>query len=85
MKVIDAHTGRELKEGDVVPLPGIGSRPDHIIAKGWYRIIKIEPGLMKARVFLESSEPRLHRMWQPLIVRWTHPGFFLQHVAFVPS
>jgi hypothetical protein len=23
--------------------------------------------------------------WVPLAVRWTHPRFFLQHVAFFPS
>lgn len=23
--------------------------------------------------------------WVPLVVRWTHPAFFLQHVAFLPS
>ena len=74
MKVIDAHTGRELREGDVVR--------HHDLS---YRVIKIVPGMTSAKMLVESSEPRLHGTWVPLIVRWTHPGFFLQHVAFVPS
>lgn len=75
MKVIDAHTGQEIKEGTQVTAPD-GS---------WYRAVKIKPGVFSASMLVKSSNPLMNDRWLPLQVRWTHPKFPLQHVAFVPS
>lgn len=73
MRVIDAHTGNELKVG-------------HEVWNGHdrtYRVQAIEPGLFSARMQVVDQTGKAS--WIPLQVRWTHPRFFLQHVAFVPS
>lgn len=75
MKVVDAHTGREVTVGDTLPIPG---------GDGYYKVIAITPGLLTARILLASNHPAFDG-WVPLIVRWTHPSWFLQHVAFIPS
>jgi hypothetical protein len=75
MRVIDAHTGREIKEGDTVKLPG----------SGWYRVLKIKPGLLSASMLAASSNAAMDGRWLPLQVRWTHPDFLFSHVAFAPT
>jgi len=74
MRVIDARTGAEVREG---------SRLAH--EPGWtYEILRIHPGILKASATVRHLESGKVSE-QPLAVRWTHPSFFLQHVAFVPS
>lgn len=88
MKVIDAHTGRQVKVGDTLPIPGDGSTPELSAAgigvDGYYKVLAIEPGILTARILLSSNHPA-YNGWVPLTVRWIHPGFFLQHVGFIPS
>ena len=94
MNVIDAHTGREnLKPGDCVPLPLSGSTPESSLARfrsgqrePYYRVITIRPGLFSAAMTADIVENgRATRRTFPPKVRWLHPGFLFQHVAFVPS
>lgn len=73
MKVIDAYTGTEVKVGDHVPMPGGGS----------YVILKVNPGVLSASADVWIGDRQYRRL--PLRVRWLHPAFFGQHVAFVPS
>jgi hypothetical protein len=49
-----------------------------------YEILQIHPGILKASATVRHLETGKVSE-QPLAVRWTHPSFFLQHVAFVPS
>jgi hypothetical protein len=72
VKVIDANTGREL----FAPMRFVN-------VMGIVDVDKIVPGLFRAsaRIRIDGGPWR----WVPLQVRWTHPGFFLQHVAFLPS
>lgn len=48
MRIIDAHTGRDVKVGDVLPIPGHGSTPERSRrgegAAGWYRVVAMKPG-----------------------------------------
>jgi hypothetical protein len=73
MRVIDAHSGREVKRGDV-----LWNGHDRN-----YQIITIEPGIFSARMRIAYSDGK--QAWIPLQVRWTHPSYFLQYVAFIPS
>jgi hypothetical protein len=83
MKVIDAHTGKEMVLGMTVKHDGVSRT-----------LLQIEPGILSARaqvlmVYRDHSQPggpMINRdEWVPLQVRWTHPMYFLQHVAFFPS
>lgn len=95
MKVIDCRTGRELQEGDVLDLtsPIVDFETGEIIGETVeiYKIIKIKPGIFKASVIADveykdrygNSEKKIKEI--SLAVRWTHPSFFLQHIAFLPT
>lgn len=78
MRVIDAHTGIDVREGSTVQLPSPGS---------FYEVVKIHPGIFRASMDAFITEGGVRRFYSnlPLQVRWTHPGFPLRHVAFVPS
>jgi len=84
MKVIDARTGQQVVVNQTVDY-GDGERAT---------ILAIEPGLFTARArirmtYRDHSKPGAPLVttdtWGPLQVRWTHPRFFLEHVAFIPS
>lgn len=82
MKVIDSRSGIELQVGQTVRYPG----------GEWLRLDGYQAGFFQGRAtitstLLEPTSGRLVTATQivPLVVRWTHPGFFLQHVAFIPS
>jgi hypothetical protein len=81
MKVIDARTGTELAVGTPV-IYGDGEG---------VTLLSVEPGLLSARARIRSTyRDHANRLvtsetWCPLAVRWTHPRYFLQHVAFLPS
>ena len=52
------------------------------------RLVDVEPGLFSASAFVEMSyrDHSTTLMRQiPLQVRWMHPKYFLQHVAFIQS
>lgn len=82
MKVVDARSGAEL---------ALGVRIDYPDGE-WLKVVDVEGGLFSASAIVETMtrDPRsgvmVHMTQQvPLTVRWTHPRFFLQHVAFVNS
>lgn len=89
MRVIDARSGSEMKLGDRVDYPH----------GEWMRLVDVNPGLFSATAVVETnvlhpadfhsapSDRRFVRMTQevPLTVRWFHPKFLFQHVAFIPS
>ena len=74
MRIIDAQSGQDVHEGSILNLsPGYT-----------YKILKIKPGLLRAKAVVQHVE--LDKVLElPLVVRWTHPNFFMQRVAFVPS
>lgn len=73
MRVIDARSGREVRVGDVVDY-GRGE---------WWKLLRVEQqGLWEAQALVDGTHG-LQRV--PLAVRWTHPSFLFQHVAFFPS
>ena len=73
MKLINAFDGKEYRAGDMFPVPG----------SGVHQILKIEPGIFSARALITNLRGK--PFWLPLQVRWTHPSFFLQHIAFIPT
>lgn len=82
MRIIDANTGAEVKVGQTFTN-----------IDGTHTLIKVREGLLKAEALLRThsiGDPRfpsvpLGDRWVPLVVRYTHPGFFLQKVGFIPS
>jgi hypothetical protein len=74
MKVIDARSGDVVNVGDVVRYG-----PDD-----WWELLAIDEGLFSARALIYSPGIGRNggRAWAPLRVRYTHPAFFLQKVAF---
>lgn len=96
MKVIDARSGLVMKSGDVIHYnpdeyvalvdvaPGLLSASARL--KRRYRSplpriqdLPLEHPLNQEYRYVEDT------IDQPLQVRWTHPKYFLQHVAFIPS
>lgn len=87
MRVIDTRGGSELAVGATVTYPDGEA----------ITLLEVEPGFLSARArvrmtYRDYSNPNYQRgqlvtkdAWTPLAVRWTHPGFFLQHVGFLPS
>lgn len=77
MRVIDARSGREVKVGDVVRY----SDGD------WWELLDLETGFTWARAWVRGAieyqtfGPRS----LPLTVRFLHPEFPLQRVAFAPT
>jgi hypothetical protein len=82
MKIVDAFTGRAVSVGDVVPSPG--GRPWKLLDtrdaffRVWALVSEVPDVLDKGT---GASAPR----WTELQVRFTHPKYFMQRVAFVPS
>lgn len=57
-------------------------------------LLDVKPGILQASAFVqitytnwETGTPvaDTKAIWVPLAVRWTHPSYFLQHIAFYPS
>lgn len=72
MRVIDARSGEELVPGMTMTYPdGSG-----------FTLLSVKPGLFTAYAKVNSNGVI---QTVPLAVRWTHPRFFMQHVAFFPS
>lgn len=72
MKIIDANTGHEVKIG----------RPFHNVV-GKVTVKQVDEGWLSARALVQVDDEK--DRWVPLIVRYTHPGFMFQKVAFLPS
>jgi len=81
MRVIDARSGQEM---------AIGERIDYQDGES-VTLLEVRPGLLRAealaRTVHRTPEGRLAtaQAWVPLVVRWTHPRFLFEHVAFFPS
>lgn len=91
MMIIDAMTGREVRVGGIMKRDYRTYdtekrryiKDEHEGEYDW-ELLKVEDRLFSARAcirYLKSGRT----VWMPLIVRFMHPGFFLQRVAFVPS
>jgi hypothetical protein len=69
--IIDAHSGEQVVVGGTYD---------------GFTVHDIRWGLLGLRCFvLVSSRRGLSPTWQELPVRLTHPSFFLQRVAFLPT
>ncbi len=72
MRLIDTNTGELVTIGK--PFWNIDGR---------VTVLKVEEGWFTAKALVQVSEGLAE--WVELVVRWTHPNFFLQKVAFLPS
>lgn len=85
MKVIDARSGKEMRIGDVVNYPD----------GEWIRLISVDEGILSATAVIDTSEiayppgdgRKLVRRTKkiPLGVRYLHPSYMFQKIAFIPS
>lgn len=87
VKIIDARSGEVMVPGKVVAYGG-GEK---------LRVVTIdEGGLFRARALIESTYRDYSKgvdaaplvttsQWVPLTVRFLHPSFPLERVAFIPS
>jgi hypothetical protein len=71
MRIIDANTGHE---------PKIGETFKNVA--GFVTVLKVKEGVFNAKALVDVNGSR---HWCPLTVRYTHPGFMFQKVAFLPS
>lgn len=71
MRIIDANTGHE---------PKIGETFRNV--DGYVTVLEVKEGLLSAKALIDVNG---ERRWCPLAVRYTHPGFMFQKVAFIPS
>lgn len=87
MRVIDARSGHEVKIGQTIDW-GDGES---------ITLLDVDPGIFSASAIVRITHRDYSRTIDlgkayvtitrevPLRVRWTHPAFFLQHVAFLDS
>ncbi len=84
MKIIDARSGKVVTPGQVVTY-GDGEK---------LKLLEVDEGLFSARALIETTHRDFgqadrplvsDRQWVQLAVRFTHPAFLFQHVAFIPS
>lgn len=81
MKIIDARSGQEMQIGKVIDYGG-GER---------VTLLQFKPGLFKAQFFVDGTYRvpgqglQRSQQWVTGPVRYLHPGFPLQQVAFFPS
>lgn len=92
MKIIDAFTGREVKVGDTVPMPGGGEFRVAELSLGPLGLALnsigyalFGRGLIAPKIRVESADQHLNGQWVPLMVRQSHPKYPGQTVAFIPS
>lgn len=75
MRVVDAMTGRTLREGDVIP-GGDG--------RGYRFAGVVEEHIFSAKaLFVNLARQREEVV--PLVVRYMHPSFRFQKIGFVPT
>lgn len=94
MKIIDTRSGEEMtigqsiRHGDGESVTLLEIDPGILSARARVRIVRRpdflredprKPGSFRPAPLVTTD------MWVPLVVRFTHPAFFLQHVAFLPS
>lgn len=72
MRIIDAFTGKAVVPGPWYQGPGFQ-----------WRILQVKDRFLSAQALFEVAGRK--PVWTPLAVRFTHPRFPLQRVAFVPT
>lgn len=88
MKIIDARSGKEIKIGETI----VYSDEEYV------KLLDVVSGIFKANALVQRKYPLKYKtgihtdvgfaenqIWIPLVVRFIHPKYFLQHVAFIPS
>jgi hypothetical protein len=78
VRIVDARSGHEVAIGETVRYPG----------EEWWTLLEVQPeGFLSARARILFVEPDGHTYtrWVPLTVRFLHPSFLFQKVAFVPT
>lgn len=94
MLLIDARSGQAWSVPDGAPsrfdaknMPRV-DYPDG----EFFEVLAFEPGVVRARALLRrryinhmTNQLVDDELWVPLQVRWFHPAFMKQHVAFIPS
>lgn len=85
MKVIDARSGQHVHVDSWKRT--VFNPPLRIDYGGgeFHELHAVEPGLIRARALSRYSGGPAEATWNPLTVRWTHPRFPLEHVAFINS
>lgn len=71
MKIVDANTGQQVRVGETFTN-----------VNGTQHLVRVREGLLSAQGLFVT--PR-GMVWVPLTVRYLHPGFLFQKVAFIPS
>lgn len=97
MRVVDTNTGKTIEPGDVWrnidgTMQLVSIRPGFFRASAVLRLLE-PPGpgvdITGAPVPRPPEElaawPAGESRRVPLVVRWLHPRFFMQHVGFIPS
>ncbi len=94
MLLVDARSGRSWRVPDnALTRFAAGQELRVDFPEGEYlQVLAVEPGLRRARALVRhaSLDPTKRTVvtteaWVPLQVRWFHPAFMRQHVAFIPS
>lgn len=76
MRIIDARSGSDVAVGSMVNY-GRGV---------WWKMLDLKKGLFTAHALIENHDAdKTWTQWVPLQIRFTHPRFFLQRIAFVPT
>lgn len=84
MIVVDARSGKRVAIGQTIKYPW---SPQHQ-PRGpeWIRLLHVTPGIFKATAIIQRGNGvRAEEIEVPLVVRWMHPSYFLQHVGFLPT
>lgn len=91
MRIIDARSGKDVSVGEWITYPSPKTIPDAgvclpghgVVDRASYRLLAVREGLMSAEADYELADG--NRGTGQLTVRFMHPGFMFQKIAFVPS
>ncbi|MCC7024606.1 MAG: hypothetical protein IT338_17395 [Thermomicrobiales bacterium] len=84
MKIVDARSGKAVQIGQTIKYPWTPEFQPH--GPEWIRLVDVRPGIWSASAIIQRGNGvRSETLEIPLVVRWTHPSYFLQHVAFLPT
>jgi hypothetical protein len=85
-------TGEKIKHpgtGEMVPAYEFGppthcETPSH---REWWKLLDVRDRFFSAEALVEyhQSDGTVWKRWSPLAVRFTHPSFMFQRIAFVPT
>jgi len=85
MRVIDARSGKDVQVGDVIDY---GVTPAIVGGqREWWKLLDVKDHVFTAQALVEyhQGDGTTWTRWSPLTVRFTHPAFMFQRVAFVPT